>query len=175
LSHILGFLSYPKKDRSGNYFTKEYTGKAGIEKYYNSYLNGVLGKKILKIDAQRNIISKNSIIEAEGGKNLILTIDYNLQKNLNDSLKEYIEEGNYIGGSGIIMNSETGEILASVSLPEYDSNIMTDAKDKKKIKEYLTDKKNIFLNRTFLGGYTPGSIVKPFVGLIALENNVIKS
>ncbi len=174
LSHVLGFLSYPKKDKSGNYFTKEYEGKAGIEKYYNSYLNGKLGKKIIKINAKREVLSKNSIVFPENGKNLQLTIDLDLQKNLRESLKEYIDEGSYIGGAAMIMNVNTGEILSSVSLPEYDSNIMSDKVDKKKIKSYLTDKKNIFLNRAFLGGYTPGSIVKPFVGLLALENNIIK-
>ena len=174
LSHILGFLSYPKKDKFGNYFTKEYTGKAGIEKYYNSYLNGKLGKKIIKINAQRKVVSNNSIIQPEDGKNLKLTIDWNLQKNLYDSIKEYVEEGKYVGGAGIIMDIKTGEILASASFPEFDSNIMTEKKDKQKIREYLKDKRNIFLNRAFLGGYTPGSIVKPFVGLLALEYNIIK-
>jgi len=174
LSHILGFLSYPKKDTSGNYFTKEYSGKAGVEKYFNEYLNGELGKKIIKIDAKRNIVSENSIIKPGLGKNLNLTIDYVLQKNLFESLNEYLEEGDYVGGAGIIMDVRTGEILSSISLPEYDSNIMTDGKEQDKIKEYLKDKRNIFLNRSFMGGYTPGSIVKPFVGLMALENNIIK-
>jgi penicillin-binding protein 2 len=144
-----------------------------VEKHFNDYLNGKLGKKILKIDAKQNIISQNSVILPEPGKNLKLTIDLELQKILYQALKDYIKTDNFIGGAGIIMNAKTGEILASVSLPEYDSNLMTEKNDKKKIKKYFVDKRNIFLNRVFLGGYTPGSIVKPFVGLMALENNII--
>jgi len=173
LYHILGFLSYPKKDKWGKYFTKEYSGKAGVEKHFNEYLNGRLGKKMLKIDAHRNIISQNTIVEPEEGKNLKLTIDLNLQKVLYHALSDYIQEDGFIGGAGIIMNAQTGEILATVSLPEYDSNLMTEKDDAKKMKKYFTDKRNIFLNRVFLGGYTPGSIVKPFVGLMGLENKII--
>ena len=174
LSHILGFLSYPKKDKSGNFYIKEYVGKAGVEKHFNEYLNGKLGKKILKVDAHHNILSQNSVIEPEVGKNLKLTIDLDLQKILYKALKRYVEAGDFVGGAGIIMNVQNGEILASVSLPEYDSNLMTEKNDKKKIKKYFKDKRNIFLNRVFLGGYTPGSIVKPFVGMMALENNIVK-
>lgn len=175
LSHILGFLSYPKKDKSGNYFTEEYVGKAGVEKYFNNHLNGELGKKIIKIDAKQNIISENSVIKSGVGNNLKLTIDFKLQKSLAESLQKYIEQEGFIGASGLIMDVKTGEIISSISLPEYNPNILTDGVDKLKIKEYLVDERNILLNRSFIGGYTPGSVVKPFIGLMALEEKIVKA
>ena len=66
------------------------------------------------------------------------------------------------------MNVQNGEILSSVSFPEYNSEILSLGKDTKQIQIYLNDKRKIFLDRTISGLYTPGSIVKPFFAMGAL-------
>ena len=71
------------------------------------------------------------------------------------------------------MNIKTGEILAMTSYPEYDGNILSEGKDSKVINDYFSDKRKVFLNRTISGLYSPGSIVKPFLGYAALEEKVI--
>ncbi len=79
----------------------------------------------------------------------------------------------FTGGAGIIMNIDNGEVLSSVSYPEYDAQILSLGEDKETINNYLNDKRKVFLNRVTNGLYTPGSIVKPFFALGALMENLI--
>ena len=71
------------------------------------------------------------------------------------------------------MDATNGEVIASTSFPEYDSEILSLGKDKEIIKSYITDKRKFFMDRTISGLYTPGSIVKPFFALGALIEGVI--
>ena len=71
------------------------------------------------------------------------------------------------------MDANNGEIISSVSYPEYDSNILSDGKDATTIGGYFTDKRKVFMDRTLSGLYTPGSIVKPFMAIGALAEKVI--
>ncbi|MFA6095431.1 MAG: penicillin-binding transpeptidase domain-containing protein, partial [Candidatus Paceibacterota bacterium] len=79
----------------------------------------------------------------------------------------------FTGGGGAIMDVHTGEILALTSFPEYDSAVMSDGTNTKKINAYLSDARKPFLDRVTAGLYTPGSIVKPYVAVGALEEGVI--
>ncbi len=71
------------------------------------------------------------------------------------------------------MDINTGEVIAETSYPEYDSEIMSDKTDTKTIRSYLADKNRPFLDRVSAGLYTPGSIIKPYVALGALNENII--
>jgi penicillin-binding protein 2 len=90
-----------------------------------------------------------------------------------DSIANMAKNSSFSGGSGIIMDIETGEILAMTSYPEYDSNIISNGLDKKIINSYFSDKRKVFLNRSISGLYAPGSIVKPFIAYGALAEEVI--
>jgi penicillin-binding protein 2 len=79
----------------------------------------------------------------------------------------------FSGGAGVIMDINNGEVLALTSYPEYNPNILSKGDDAKTINSYLTDKRKVFLNRAVGGLYTPGSIVKPFIGYGALVEGVI--
>ncbi len=79
----------------------------------------------------------------------------------------------FSGGAGALMDIKSGELLALTSYPEYNPTILSDGKDKKTINGYFDDKRKVFLNRAVSGLYTPGSIVKPFVGYGALVENVV--
>lgn len=172
-SHILGFLSYPQKDKTKNFFEKEYVGKGGVEKYLNDELNGFLGNKKIEVDSRGKVISDNVIDLPKPGKNIILSIDKKLQKKMALALDNYIKESKFNGGAAAMMDIENGQVLSMVSLPEYSSNILTEGKDREKIKEYLNNKSNPFLNKVVYGEFTPGSVVKPFVALMGLKNKII--
>ena len=101
------------------------------------------------------------------------TIDSKIQKELFNLIKNLSQSNYFAGGAGVIMDVNNGEILTSVSYPEYDSEILSLGKDAKQIKNYLTDKRKVFLDRTISGLYTPGSIVKPFFAIAALTEGVI--
>jgi len=173
LAHVLGFVGYPMKDSNGFWWRPNYTGKAGVESSFSSVLSGKNGVRIIEVDALNNVQSKNTIQAPIDGKNIILSIDENLQEALFEAIKRGADSSGFVGGAGVIMDIKTGEVLALTSYPEYSSQVMTDGVDTKKIAQYNTDGKNVFLNRAVLGEYTPGSIVKPFVASAALSEGII--
>jgi len=172
-SHLLGYVSYPTQDKTGNYWQGEFIGKDGLEKQYNDKLKGENGAKIIEMDALGKIYSENIINTPKQGVDLITTIDSRIQKELFTLIKNLSETISFTGGAGIIMDTEKGEIITSTSFPEYNSEILSFGKDTSKINNYLTDKRKVFLDRDISGLYTPGSIVKPFFALGALTEGVI--
>ena len=172
-SHVLGYVSYPAKDKSGNYWQGEYIGKDGIEEEYNDTLQGVNGTKIVEKDAQGKVQSENVVNIPKQGTDLTLTIDSRLQSKMFSFIQSLSADKTFSGGAGVIMNVQTGEMIASVSYPEYDSNILSSGKDVQTIENYLTDSRNVFLNRPISGLYTPGSVVKPYMAIGALNEGVI--
>jgi len=172
-SHLLGYVSYPMQDKSGNYWQTELIGKDGIEKQYAEKLKGENGSKIVEIDARKNVHSENIVNIPKRGEDLTTTIDSRLQKQLYLIIKNISENNSFKGGAGMIMDIRTGEIITSTSFPEYDSKILSLGKDTEAINGYLTDKRNVFIDKNISGLYTPGSIVKPFLALGALKENII--
>ena len=172
-SHLLGYVSYPMQDSSGNYWQDEFIGKDGLEKEYNDVLKGVNGSKIVETDAKKEIHSENIINTPVRGKDLIITIDSSLQTELYTLIKTLSQNNSFKGGAGILIDVTNGEILTSVSYPEYNSEVLSKGEDSKKIEGYLSDTRKVFLDRTISGLYTPGSIVKPFFAIGALSEGVI--
>ncbi|MBI5139631.1 hypothetical protein HZA26_03430 [Candidatus Nomurabacteria bacterium] len=172
-SHILGYISYPAKDKSGFYWQSEFTAKDGLEKKYDEIISGQNGSKVIEVDVHRNVQSENVVNVAKHGEDLITTIDSRVQKELFTLIKNLSENNSFNGGAGIIMDVRNGEIIASTSFPEYDGEILSEGKEAETIKNYFRDKRKVFLDRVISGIYTPGSIVKPFFALGALTENVI--
>ncbi len=172
-SLLLGYVSSPSKDSSGNYWQDSFIGKDGIEKSYDSILNGKNGVRITETDVKGTIQSENIVTPPVSGTNIKLSIDSKIQKRMYDSILSMANNASFSGGAGVLMEIKTGEILAMVSYPEYDSNILSQGDDKKTINSYFSDKRKVFLSRPISGLYTPGSIVKPFFAYAALAENVI--
>ena len=173
VSSILGYVKYPKKDKAGFYYNTEYSGADGIEKYYNNLMTGENGLKITETNALGAPLSESMMRPAKRGENLTLTIDKNLQTEMYKMIRDVSQQSNFHGGAGVLMDIQTGEVLSSVSYPEYDSGIMTDGSDVKAINNFLTNENNPFLDRVTSGLYTPGSIVKPLFAVAALQEGVI--
>ncbi len=171
--HLLGYLSYPAKDTSGFYYKKDFEGKDGIEEAYNKEINGTPGTKIAEVDALSRVRSESVIDPPIPGKDLILTVDSRVQKEMFQAISETAGKFGFRAGAGVIMDVETGEILAITSFPEYSPQILTDGIDRETIVKYQADKRKPFLDRVVSGLYTPGSIVKPFMALAALSENII--
>jgi penicillin-binding protein 2 len=170
---ILGFLHYPAKDKQGVYYRRDYEADSGVESYYNDSLKGSPGLRIIETDALGNVVSSNVIDPPMTGTDLHLSIDATLQSTFYRTIGRIAEEEDYLGGAGAIMDIDNGELLALVSYPTYDPNIMTDGEDRAQIAEYNKDKGSPFLNRTIGGLFTPGSIVKPMFAIGALEEGLI--
>lgn len=171
--HLLGYVGYPTKDKAGFFWRDSIIGKSGIEKKYSEYLSGVNGSKVVEVDALGNVTTENMMIESESGKNLNTTIHSGIQSALYSAIKDLAESSNFEGGAGIIMNIQTGELIAMTSYPEFDANIVAKGKDVEKIKEYNIDPRKVYLNRAISGLYAPGSTVKPYIAIGALQEGII--
>ncbi len=172
-SHLLGYVSYPTRDKSGNYWREDFIGKDGLEKQYNDRIKGENGAKMIEKTALGEIYSENIVNTPKQGPDLVTTIDSRIQMQLFNFIKDLAERGSFAGGAGVIMDVRNGEILTSTSFPEYDSEVLSQGKDKEKINSYITDKRRFFMDRSISGLYTPGSIVKPFFALGALNEGII--
>jgi penicillin-binding protein 2 len=174
-SHLVGYIGYPTMEESklGKYAPKELIGRAGVERAFNDILEGGRGLKIEEVDVKGEVISEHVLQEPTHGESIELSIDAGIQAKLSSAIAELAERGGYQAGAGVILDVDTGEVLAMTNVPEYDSNVLSSGSDKEKINSYLTDKRQPFLNRAIRGLYAPGSIVKPVMALGVLNERVI--
>ncbi len=173
LSTLLGYIKYPSKDSSGIYYQSKIVPIAGLEKIYDASLSGSDGSKIVETDVKGNVISESVVHPPQSGQNLVLSIDKTVQEKLYQAMLSVAEQAGFKGGGGVIMDINTGEIIASATFPEFSSQVLTDGSDSTKINAWLSDNNKPFLNRVVDGLYTPGSIVKPFIAMGVLDQKII--
>lgn len=171
--HLLGYVSYPSKDSKGFFYQEEFVGKNGVEKIYNDLLSGENGIKLIEVNALGKVQSESSMQPPADGKDIFLSIDSRVQAKVYEIIKQTAADRGFTGGAGVVMDVTNGEILALTSVPEYSPAILSDGGDSAKIAEYVASEKKPFLDRAVGGLYTPGSIVKPFVALGALNEKII--
>lgn len=172
ISHLTGYVTYPAKDSSGNYYSEEYVPKAGIEKFYDSELRGTHGVKLVETDVKGNVVMESVLEPSVPGKELKLSVDSRLQSALYNLIDQTARTNGFTGGAGLLMDITTGELLTHVTYPEYSAETMTNGTSAE-IRQSLAAPFNPFLDRISDGLYTPGSIVKPFMALAALSENII--
>lgn len=173
LAHVVGYIKYPKKDRAGFYYEKEYQPKDGIELVYDSILRGQNGLRLRETDVAGNVTSESVIEPPRDGATLRLSLDARVNQELHRAIASLAVSSRFVGGAGVIVDIETGEVLALTSYPEYDPNAMTSGLDQKSFSALLNSSGKPFLNRAVGGLYTPGSIVKPILALGALNERLI--
>ena len=173
LAHVLGYVKYPTKDSSGFYYREQLGGVDGIEGFDDAALAGTNGLQIIETDATDKVQSESVINPPIHGENITLSIDAGVQNELYKQIGALAAKVGFVGGAGVIMDVNTGEVIAMTSYPEYSPQIMTDGKDRVSINAYNKNKNNPFLDKVISGLYTPGSIVKPFMALAALQENII--
>ena len=171
-AHLLGYIKYPKKDSSGFYYSTEAEGVSGIEKEYNTMLGGTNGLQLIEINALNEHESENTIRNPKHGESLVTSIDSRVQSALYKTIKDVAEEVGFVGGGGLLMDLETGELIAMTSYPEFSPQVLTDGTSTAMINEYIQSESKPFINR-LTTPYTPGSILKPIMALGALTEGVI--
>jgi penicillin-binding protein 2 len=172
-SELLGYVSYPKKDSSGQYYDTNIQGLAGIESSFNTQLSGSNGTLLVEQNALGKTISEGSSIPVQNGQNLTLSIDSRAQTAMYTAIQELADRIPFVGGAGIMMNAQTGQIIALASYPEYDSNVLSSGGPASTIEGYATNPREPYLNRPVQGLYTPGSVVKPIEASGALTDGTI--
>lgn len=166
-SHVIGFCG---DDNQGLY---------GIEQKWDNYLTGIPGKIVTSTDVNKDEISdKNQqYIEAENGSDIILSIDANIQLIVEKYLKQAVEENNCSrGGTAIVMNPNTGDILAMANYPDYNLNTPftpTYSVWQENWSNYTSEQKSeMWRNNAVSSTYEPGSTFKLINAAIALEENI---
>lgn len=138
-------------------------GAEGIELAYDQWLRGVNGKKEVAQDRIGNIIDELRVIsEPLDGRNLVLSIDRNIQYLAYKELSNAVAQNEAEAGTAVVLDSTNGEVLAMVNYPSYDPN----NRPKKR--------SNVFRNRAITDLFEPGSVIKTFSILTALESNKYK-
>lgn len=154
-----------EENKGKGYNSNSIIGKAGIEKVYEETLRGKDGKEIYIEDENGKKVKTIAKQEVENGKDVKLTIDANKQKQIYESLEK--NKGAYVA-----MDSKTGEIIALVSTPSYDSNDFALGMSTEEWKNLNEDEKNPLLNR-FTKAWSPGSTFKPVTGAIGITEGII--
>jgi len=177
LSHVLGYtgkISEKEFEKFGNeYLPIDYLGKIGIESFWESELKGVHGKKQIEVDAlgkEKKIISQT---KEDDGHNLVLTIDIEAQKKLEEIMIGTLTEMKLTKGVAVVMDPNNGEVIASVSLPAYDNNDFAKGISSKNYGDLVNNPDNPLFNRVVSGEYPSGSTIKPVMAAAALEEGVI--
>lgn len=173
LSHVIGYVSYPKKDSSGVYYDTVQRGVTALEAKYDSILTGENGKVLTETDALGQVRSEGIVVPAKEGSTLQLSIDSVLQERLAKAISSTAAKHRFIAGAGVIMDVQTGGVRALVSYPSYDSNVMASGEPASTIAGYNTSAGYPFLDHAVQGIYAPGSIVKPLVAAGALTDGII--
>jgi len=169
--HALGYVGRintkeVKKLDEKRYRGTQIIGKAGMERFYEDKLHGIPGVQQIETNVRGRILRKLETVPATPGEDIHLTIDIKLQQYAESLLKGK-------RGSLIALDPQNGEILSFVSVPTFDPNLFVDGIDQKNYSRLLYDPDRPFINRAINGQYPPGSTIKPFVALGAIENNYI--
>ena len=175
-AHVLGYITEVTQEdidnSEGQYKLRDYIGASGLEKWYEKELRGEKGVAfVLKDNMGRDIGKFNNGDDdefPESGLDLITTLDIDLQ--------EYVEElmQNKVGGV-VAIEPKTGEILAFASAPSYDPALMVIGGDRgRAFSKLQQDSLKPLFNRAIMAEYPPGSIFKPVVGLIGMQEAVIQ-
>jgi penicillin-binding protein 2 len=160
-----------RKLKSKGYSLNDNIGRSGLEKYYENYLKGKNGYEIKQVDAQgKNLHLFKYHLEKKPvkGDNLILTIDNDVQNIIRKNFPKNMK------GAVIIMNMETGGLLAYVSYPEIDPNIFMSPISNETWNSIVQNPQKPMFDRVLKGRFPPASTFKPVVGLFGLENNIIE-
>ncbi len=171
-AHLIGYVqaisAEELKQKEGKgYNSSSIIGKAGLEQAYEDTLRGVDGTEIYIADENGNKLKTLATQEKKDGTDVKLTIDSLIQKNLYDQMKT--DKGFFV-----VMNPTTGELLATVSTPSYNSNDFVLGMTTDKWNELNNDASKPLYNR-FLQSYCPGSTFKPITAAIGLTSGKLKT
>lgn len=170
-AHVIGYIgriNQKDADRiddsedAANYKGTSYIGKDGLEKSYEQQLHGNTGYEEIEIAASGRAVRSMSHVSAMPGNNLILSIDIELQKVVEEAFGDR-------RGALVAIEPSTGDVLAYVSQPSFDPNLFVEGIDQQSWDELNNSPDHPLINRPMSGSYAPGSTYKPFMALAALE------
>lgn len=157
-------------DGFADYQMDDSVGKEGVEKVFESWLRGTAGTRSVELNASGKVVREEWIKEPEAGSDVMLTLDADLQRAVEDSLAKRIPSlsGNTEGAAAVVIDVSDGGVLASASYPTF--HLSSYSAD---YNENAANPLKPLYNRALLGTYAPGSTFKPVTGIAGLEEGII--
>ena len=169
-SHLVGYLGYADSEdeeiKNKGFETNPWVGKTGLEKEYEEILRGSFGFKTVEVDVHGEVIREISRIKPSEANTIYLSLDRNLQMLAREEL-------NGRRGAIVALDPNNGLIKAFVSSPDFDPNILNRT-EKGRFEDIAKNDQGPFFNRVISGKYPPASTLKPFIGLLGLQEGIIE-
>jgi penicillin-binding protein 2 len=171
-SHVIGYISrindrdverIAEWDETANYKGSDYIGKVGVELSYERELHGTAGWEEVEVDANGRAVRTLSRTPPVPGNNLRLSLDIKVQQAAEAAFGDR-------RGALVAIEPTSGDVLAFVSKPGFDPNLFVDGIDPANWQELNESPDKPLLNRPLRGAYPPGSTIKPFLALSALNS-----
>ena len=170
-AHLFGYVGEGSDAQVGDdssLKSGDITGQSGIEKVYNAYLMGEDGAKRVVVNSVGREIRTLEEDEPTEGKRLQLTIDYDVQKAIEDGFDQL-----GFNGAAVVVDPANGDVLGFTSRPAYDPNAFAAGIDRATWATLTTDEERPLNDRAIQGRYSPGSTFKMAVATAALEEGII--
>ncbi|MCY3570415.1 MAG: penicillin-binding protein 2 [Chloroflexi bacterium] len=175
LGHILGYVGAiteeEYEDLSGaRYLYSDQIGRTGVEAAYERQLRGTAGRELVEVDAVGNVLWTLNSRSSQPGLSIVLTIDIELQQRIEDILLEH--QGASLFAAAVVLDVRNGEVLAMVSVPNYDVNIYEEVTTDE-YQELLEDPGQPLINHAIQDQFPPGSIFKIVTAVAGLAEGAI--
>lgn len=166
-AHVVGYVGrIDSEDRErleeARYSATTHIGKTGIERYYEDLLLGEVGYERVETNAEGRALRVLGRVPSKPGRHLHLSIDARLQR---AAVAAFAGRA----GAAVAIDPRNGEVLAMVSQPAFDPNLFVNGISRRNYAALIADPQRPLYNRAVLGGYEPGSTIKPFIGLMGLK------
>ena len=179
LAHVMGYVRQINEEqynanKDKGYKQSDSFGQSGLENTYQEYLRGQDGGRQIEVDSMARFVRPLGVKEPVPGNNLVLTIDYRVQKAAEEALDRVIKEAQKQGhrearaGAAVALDVRTGAVLAMASYPTFDPVKLSGVLSQKDYEEIFNNPSKPMLNRALLP-YAPGSTFKMIVAMAALE------
>jgi len=176
-SHVLGYMAKIKPEELASfeesYSINDYVGRDGVEKTYESVLRTSPGELRIERDVSGNVISKEVVGLPDSGKSLVLWLDADLQKKVEEQLSIMVQSLGNKKAAAVALDPKTGGVLSMVSIPGFDNNLFQKGSDSKDLEDLFKDSSKPLFNRAIAGTYAVGSTIKPLISSAVLEENII--
>lgn len=178
-AHVVGYVGEISEELSKeefkNYRPGDQIGKSGVEAQYEKVLRGADGGEIIEVDALGRKLRTLRQKAAIPGQNIYLSIDASLQEKLYQLMQETLKSSGSCCGAAAILDPRNGQILALVSFPSFDPNLLLKTEDDSYITDVFSRPTAPILNRVIAGTYPPGSTFKIVSSLAALASGKINA
>ena len=179
-SHVIGYTgpiteeqySSLEEDQHGRYGINDRIGQTGIEGAYERELRGIPGERRMEVDAAGREVRVLEVDEPASGRNLVLSIDVELQKLATELLSARLDQ--FGTASVVALEPNTGQILALVHLPAYDDNQFSRGITEQELNALLNDARKPLMNGAISAAYAPGALFTLITSAAALQEGIVK-